>query len=128
MSEQFKDVLKMFMEQQMKEKEGIVYLRIPMELEGQEFDLPRGYGHARYKILGVRGMETSVRDAQPFYGYVDTEGEWKFEPAQQCFAATVQRLGGYDGKPKDDIRDLLSPYHEEIMTIRTGGKSQEPIA
>lgn len=69
-------------------------------LSGDVFSLPRGYGHADYRIIGGPEFWAGTRDALRLYfrfvnGFAQVQDHPDLTP--EVYVLTVVRLGGFDG-------------------------------
>jgi hypothetical protein len=58
------------------------------------YSLSRGYGHAKYEIVGGADEWKTVKDARKIYPRID-EGKWKYNYHCPCLLLAVKRLGGW---------------------------------
>lgn len=79
-------------------------------LRGATYDVPRGYGHARYEIVGDHSDWKRVRVAQKVYFRWQRGRRIEFvpptdEPGVLCIAA--RRLGGYSGPAMESLEMVI---------------------
>jgi hypothetical protein len=97
---------------------------------GGQFESPRGYGHAKYEIIGDHSAWKKERDAQKVYFHYEggkpvfTGNQVYF---QKTFCIAIKRLGGYDGPPSgESLEDILSGFSpvEVEESSKRGGKNR----
>lgn len=100
-------------------------LNLPHCLVSEIYASKRGYGHARYEILGGHGEWKNTRDAQKVYFYFRPDGTFAFLGNEirytengvpvETICISVKRLGGYNGPPS-------RPSLGEVIEEKTGLK------
>ncbi len=70
---------------------------------GEEFDLPRGYGHAHYEVV----VDWHQQGASRLYFRLENEHPVITDARADSFCIAVRRLGGYDGPPKRSFADVV---------------------
>ena len=88
------------------------------KLKGKEYQSPRSYGHARYRVVGGHAEWKEIRDAQKVYFLFRLDGTFAFlgneikyregDDPVMTVCLSVLRLGGYSGTSTlPTLRELL---------------------
>jgi len=83
------------------------YLKVLPMMVGKEFDVARGYGHAKYEITGMIGApgEMWLFELDELCNPILSGGN--LYPSVQQFRVQAVRKGGYNGLPRTSLGMLI---------------------